>query len=70
MKAIDQAIQRLEPPTQAELARRLGVAPQQVNLWVARGWAAPKYAPAIEHMTGVSCSALVADMNQKNDSTG
>lgn len=68
MKAITQAIERLTPPTQAELARRLQVPPQQVNLWVKRGWAAPRYAPAIEHMTGVPCRDLVADMNSKHDS--
>lgn len=62
MKAIDQAISKLAPPNQAELARQLNVTPQQVNKWVKRGWAAPKYAPAIERLTGVSCSALVEDM--------
>jgi DNA-binding transcriptional regulator YdaS (Cro superfamily) len=62
MKAIDQAISTLTPPNQAELARRLNVTPQQVNKWVKRGWAAPKYAPAIERLTGVSCSALVEDI--------
>jgi DNA-binding transcriptional regulator YdaS (Cro superfamily) len=65
MKAIETAISRIDPPTQAEMARRLDVAPQEVNRWVKRGWAAPKYAPAIEHMTGVTCSALVADMSNK-----
>jgi DNA-binding transcriptional regulator YdaS (Cro superfamily) len=68
MKAIDTAIQRLTPPTQAELARRLDLAPQEVNRWVKRGWAAPKYAPAIEHMTGVTCIELVSDLPNKKDS--
>lgn len=62
MKAIQKAIDRLTPPTQAELARRLGTSPQEVNRWVARGWAAPKYAPAIEHLTGVTCIELVNDL--------
>lgn len=47
------------------MARRLDVAPQQVWLWVQRGYAAPKYAPAIEELTGITCSALVADMSNK-----
>lgn len=63
--AIHEAIQRLTPPTQAELARRLALAPQEVNRWVKRGWAAPKYAPAIEHLTGVSCVRLVSDLPNK-----
>lgn len=68
MTAIASAIQRLTPPTQAELARRLSaahgktIAPQEVNRWVKRGWAAPKYAPAIEHLTGISCIDLVSDL--------
>lgn len=67
-KAIDRAIQRLSPATQAELARQLStdkrhVTPQQVNRWVTRGWAAPKYAPAIERLTGITCSDLVADID-------
>ena len=68
MKAITQAIERLKPPTQAELARRLNLKPQQVNRWVRRGWAAPRYAPAIEHMTGVPCRELVADMDNNDKS--
>ena len=68
MKAIVSAIKRLNPPTQAEMAHRLGVAPQEVNRWVKRGWAAPKYAPAIEHMTGVTCIELVYDLPNKKDS--
>jgi DNA-binding transcriptional regulator YdaS (Cro superfamily) len=69
MKAIDTAIKRLTPSTQAELARRLGLHPQEVNRWVRRGWAAPKYAPAIEHMTGVTCIELVSDLpSNKRDS--
>ena len=67
MQAIYRAIQRLDPPTQAELARRLNLAPQEVNRWAKRGWAAPKYAPAIEHLTGVSCIDLVGDLpNRKS----
>lgn len=65
MKAIHAAIKRLNPATQAELARRLDLAPQEVNRWVKRGWAAPKYAPAIEHLTGVSCIELVSDLPNK-----
>ena len=69
MKSIDTSIQRLTPPTQAELARQLNLAPQEVNRWVRRGWAAPKYAPAIEHLTGVTCIELVSDLpNNKRDS--
>lgn len=69
MRAIHQAIERLIPSTQAELARQLEVTPQQVNLWVTRGWAAPKYAPAIEALTGIPCRDLVADIDaSKHDS--
>ena len=69
MKAIDTAIKRLTPSTQAELARQLGLHPQEVNRWFKRGWAAPKYAPAIEHLTGVTCIELVSDLpNNKRDS--
>lgn len=75
MTAILTAIQRLKPSTQAELARRLSkstgrtITPQQVNRWVSRGWASPKYAPAIEHITGVTCIELVSDLpNNKTDS--
>lgn len=67
MKAITQAIERLTPPTQAELARQLSITPQQVNAWIRRGWAAPKYAPAIEHLTGIPCRDLVGDMSSNND---
>lgn len=67
MQAIHKAIKRLTPPTQAELARRLELAPQEVNRWVKRGWAAPKYAPAIEHITGVSCIELVSDLPNRKD---
>jgi DNA-binding transcriptional regulator YdaS (Cro superfamily) len=68
MTAIDAAIKRLTPPTQAELARSLDVRIQQVNHWVRRGWAAPKYAPQIERLTGVSCSRLVADIPDRKHS--
>ena len=68
MKAINRAIERLTPPTQAELARQLGLYPQEVNRWLRRGWAAPKYAPAIEHLTGVTCIELVSDLPNKKDS--
>lgn len=67
MSYLTDAIERLTPPTQAELARRLAVTPQQVNRWVRRGWAAPKYAPAIEDLTGIPCRDLVADIPD-NDS--
>lgn len=69
MTAIDTAIQRLTPPTQAEMARQLGIHIQQVNLWVRRGWAAPKYAPDIERLTKVSCSRLVADIPDRKHGT-
>lgn len=49
------------------MARRLELAPQEVNRWVKRGWAAPKYAPAIEHLTGVSCIELVSDLPNRKD---
>lgn len=62
MKAIHRAIQQLTPATQAELARRLDTTPQEVNRWFRRGWAAPKYAPAIERLTGVTCGELVDDL--------
>lgn len=61
MTAIQTAIQRIKPPTQAELARRIQVKPQEVNRWVKRGWAAPKHCPAIERATGISSNQLIAD---------
>lgn len=67
MKAINKAIERLDPPTQAELARRLNLRPQQVNHWIKRGWASPRYAPAIEHLTGVTCLELVGDIDSSRD---
>jgi len=65
MAAIHRAIERLNPPTQAEMARRLGLKPQEINRWVKRGWAAPKYAPVIEHITEVTCIELVSDIPDK-----
>jgi DNA-binding transcriptional regulator YdaS (Cro superfamily) len=61
MTAIQAAIQKIQPATQAELARRIQVKPQEVNRWIKRGWAAPKHAPAIERETGISVHALIAD---------
>lgn len=63
MNALTTAIKRLTPPTQAELARRINRYPQEVNRWVMRGWASPKYAPAIERETGVSVTELIADIH-------
>lgn len=63
MTAIESAIQRIRPATQAELARRIRVKPQEVNRWVKRGWAAPKHAPAIERETGISVHTLIADQS-------
>lgn len=75
VNALSRAIERLNPPTQAELARRLSarigrkVTPQQVNAWYSRGWAAPRYAPHIEAETGVTCGDLVSDIpDKRNDS--
>lgn len=65
MRAIDEALSKIDPPTKAELGRRVNARPQEVNRWFQRGWAAPKYAPAIERETGVSCSALIADIPEK-----
>jgi DNA-binding transcriptional regulator YdaS (Cro superfamily) len=76
MTAIESAIQKIQPATQAELARRIQVKPQEVNRWVKRGWAAPKHAPAIERETGISVHALIADQatsdasNQANFRSG
>jgi DNA-binding transcriptional regulator YdaS (Cro superfamily) len=73
VNALTRAIERIEPKTQAELARRLSshlgkrVTPQQVNAWFSRGWAAPRYAPAIEHLTGVTCAELVSDIPDKDE---
>ena len=47
------------------MARRLGLKPQEINRWVKRGWASPKYAPVIEHITGVTCIELVSDIPDK-----
>jgi DNA-binding transcriptional regulator YdaS (Cro superfamily) len=73
MKAIERAVQSVHPPTQAELARRLQVrgdtsrpTPQEVNRWLKRGWAAPKYAPLIERETGVTCIELVRDIPDRH----
>lgn len=68
MKAIERALERISPPTQAELARQLHTTPQEVNRWFGRGWAAPKYAPAIERLTGVSCSDLIEDIERSKSS--
>jgi DNA-binding transcriptional regulator YdaS (Cro superfamily) len=74
MNALTRALERLNPPTQAELARRLShrlgrlVTPQQVNAWFSRGWAAPRYAPDIEAETGVTCAELVADIPDRTHS--
>lgn len=65
MTAIESAIQKVRPATQAELARRLQVKPQEINRWVKRGWAPPKHAPAIERVTGVSVHALIADQQSQ-----
>lgn len=70
MTAIESAIHRIEPATQAELARRIQVAPQEVNRWIRRGWAAPKHAPAIERETGISVHALIADAQQSQSKYG
>jgi DNA-binding transcriptional regulator YdaS (Cro superfamily) len=62
MKAITRAIQRLTPPTQAELARVTGQKPQAVNRWVKTGSAPAKHCIAIEQATGVSRHDLRADV--------
>ncbi|MUV13546.1 YdaS family helix-turn-helix protein [Noviluteimonas gilva] len=61
--AIDRAIR--SAGTQAELARRLDLAAQQVWFWTERGWASPKYALKIEQATGVPCAELIADVGKK-----
>ena len=47
--------------SQAELARGLHVDYQRVHRWLKRGWATPRFAPAIEQVTGVSAIDLLAD---------
>jgi DNA-binding transcriptional regulator YdaS (Cro superfamily) len=63
MRAIDQAIRHLG--SQAELARRIEVRPQEVNRWVKRGYVAAKYAPDIERETGVRSDVLIGDIPRK-----
>lgn len=59
--AIQTAIERCDPPTQAELARRTGFRPQVVNRWALRGWVTARHALRIAEVTGVPIHAFLAD---------
>lgn len=57
------AISRLDPPTQAELARLIGRKPQQVNRWLRKGQPLPsKFCLIVERATGVSRYVLRPDV--------
>lgn len=62
MKPIQRAIKRLDPPTQAHLARIVGQKPQAVYRWVKTGRVPAKHCIAIEQATGVSRHVLRADV--------
>lgn len=48
--------------SQSALARALGVKPQSVQEWVARGYPPGKRCLKIEEVTGVSCHELRSDL--------
>jgi len=59
--AIQTAIERCNPPTQAELARVTGFRPQVVSRWTKRGWVTARHALRIAEVTGVPIHAFLAD---------
>lgn len=63
MTALQLAISRLNPPTQAELARVIGRKPQQVNRWVKGGKKLPSvHVLIVEQATGISRHVLRPDV--------
>jgi DNA-binding transcriptional regulator YdaS (Cro superfamily) len=51
MNIVMRVVESLDPPTQAELARRCGKFPQEVTRWVKRGRFPVEVCPAIEAAT-------------------
>lgn len=70
MSAIIRAVESIEGG-QAELARRLGLKPQQVNQWVKDNRRVPAaHCPAIESATGIRCEQLRDDLVWTRDEAG
>lgn len=49
--------------SQSALAKKIGLVPQVVNNWLARGNVPAEYCPNIEQATGVRCEDLRPDVN-------
>lgn len=63
MTALELAISRLIPPTQAELARLIGKHPQQINRWIKKNTPLPaEFCIKVEAVSGVSRHVLRPDV--------
>lgn len=62
MNIVESAISKLQPPSQAELARVCGQKPQAITRWLAKGVVPAVHVLAIEAASGVSRHLLRPDV--------